>query len=48
MTIEELYKQKGELITAIEVSQARLKSVNERIVELLNKPVAQPETAVKE
>lgn len=36
MNLEDLYKQKGELLTTIEISQAKLRSVNDKIVGLLN------------
>jgi hypothetical protein len=36
MTIEELYKQKGELITNIELFQMQLKKVNNEIFKQLN------------
>lgn len=36
MNIEELYKQKGELLTTIEIAQAKLRAVNEQIIKLLN------------
>lgn len=34
--LAQLYAQKGELITNIELMQAQLRNVNERIVELKN------------
>lgn len=36
MTIEELYKHKGELITNIELFQIELKKVNAEILKQLN------------
>lgn len=36
MTIEELYQAKGNLITQIEVAQAKLKAVNDEIVKQIN------------
>ncbi|OQB10449.1 MAG: hypothetical protein BWY21_00370 [Parcubacteria group bacterium ADurb.Bin216] len=36
MTLEELYKLKGELLTNIEIAQAKLQAVNKQIVALLN------------
>ena len=39
-TLQELYRAKGELVTTIEVSQAKLKSVNEGIVKRINKLIS--------
>lgn len=36
MELIDLYKKKGELITEIEIAQAKLQSVNQEIVKLLN------------
>ncbi len=36
MTLDELYKQKGELITKSELISIQLKSINEKIVEVIN------------
>lgn len=37
MTLDELYNKKGELVTTIEVSQAKLQHINKLIIELINK-----------
>lgn len=34
--MDELYKQKGELVTTIEIAQAKLQSVNSKIIEIMN------------
>ncbi len=36
-SIEELYRQKGEIITQIELAQSRLNVINQAIAEVLNK-----------
>lgn len=36
MTLEELFTRKGELITQIEIAQAKLQSVNQEIVKQVN------------
>ena len=36
MTLQELYTKKGELVTTIEVAQAKLQSVNQEIVKRIN------------
>jgi len=36
MTIEELYRLKGEAVTQIEIWQAKLVDLNRQIVEILN------------
>ena len=38
MELKELYLQKGEIVTQIEVLQARLQAVNQQIINILNKP----------
>jgi hypothetical protein len=38
MSLEELYKAKGELITQIEIAQAKLQQINQEIIALINKP----------
>ena len=44
--LEKLYSQKGQLITSIEVSQAQLKPVTDRIVQILNKQIVDGQEAV--
>lgn len=39
MKIEELYQQKGEAVTQIEIWQAKLHNINEQIISTLNKPL---------
>ena len=36
MNLDELYKQKGELVTQIEIAQAKLQAVNQNIVKIIN------------
>lgn len=38
MTLDELFKAKGELIWTIEVAQAKLQEINKQIFNLLNTP----------
>jgi hypothetical protein len=35
--LDNLYKNKGKVITDLEIGQAKLQSINRRIVELINK-----------
>lgn len=37
-TLDHLYALKGELITQIEIAQAKLQSINQEIVAIVNKP----------
>jgi hypothetical protein len=37
MELEQLYRQKGELVTQLEIAQAKLQQVNQQIVEIINK-----------
>lgn len=37
-TLQELYAAKGELLTTIEIAQARLKQVNQALSDEFNKP----------
>lgn len=38
MTLDELFKAKGELIWTIEVAQAKLQEINKQLLSLLNTP----------
>ena len=40
MNLNELYALKGQIITEIEVSQAKLQNVNKQIVDVLNRSMA--------
>ena len=42
MTLEELYKVKGELVTQLEITQAKLKQINQEIIAIMNKQAQQP------
>ena len=44
MTLKEMYAEKGELTTTLEITQAKLKNINGLIVKELNKPQAPVET----
>ena len=48
MGLSELYTVKGELTTQIEIAQARLQSVNQQIVGLINKQNKAEEPAKQE
>lgn len=37
MTLDELFKAKGQLTTEIEIAQAKLQQVNKQIIDLINK-----------
>lgn len=38
MTIDELYKEKGDLITQIEIANSKLLDINKKIIEIMNQP----------
>lgn len=38
ITIEEVYRQKGEIVTQMEILQARLQMVNQQLQSFLNQP----------
>lgn len=42
-----LYVQKGELITELEIMQAQLQNVNKRIIQMRNRQIQQKDTEKK-
>ena len=40
ITIEELYRQKGEIVTQLEICQGRLQIINQQLQQILNQQQA--------
>ena len=46
--LNQLYTQKGKIITNLEMLQASLRNINEKIVELKNAAMIQPPVKIKD